>query len=606
LKFLAVPLVILLLAVTLTLAGAWERFEHMIYDGWFNLRGVQEPSGQVVIVGIDDESIYELGYPIPRDLHAGLLANLGQAAVVSFDFLSDYPTGAEVDAAFGGAIAEHGRVVLVCASLGVRRDEDGEYYQDLRFPIPELIESAAGIGFINMPTDFDNVVRRVLVVNPLGDGMYLPGFHLATLMAARGLNPADVRLDNVNRRVLVGEDIAVPIDRHVNVLTNFWGPGGTFETISYVGVLDGRVPAAFFNGKIVLVGPTTPLAQDIYNTPFTRSNIVQRGALPAPGVELHAGAIETYLTESYFHRAGPAVNLSVLVILGLAVAFTTRRLNAVAGTACLLLLVAGSAAAVYHIWLQAHYWLNLAGPAILMVLMFTGVTTENFLRAELEKRRTRAVFGRYVSPAVMEELLQNQELMGLGGKRRAVSILFSDIRGFTTYSDTHPAEEVVAKLNEYLTRMTAAIFRQGGTLDKYLGDGIMAVFGAPVPCEDHADRAVKVAHEMMEELEKLNAVWEAHGEERFKIGIGISAGEVIVGNVGSPERMDYTVIGGDVNLAARLENMTKEHGTPVIVSVRVYEQLRDEGLRGRFAEIGRVPVRGIAEPVAVYALMKPA
>ena len=601
LKSIILPLIIILIISITTALGAWEEFEHILYDHWFNLRGVATPSNAVVIIAIDDPSIYELNFPIARDVHAQLLEQLSEARVVAFDLLFDTHTDAVADTAFAQAITEHGRVVLAFASLGIQQHE-GEFYQDLRFPIPELAHGVAGIGFINMPVDFDNVVRRVLTVNPTAENMYLPGFHLATLMVAHGLTPEHLYFKKPHL-LAVGEQLQIPVDQNLKMLTNFWGPKATFETISYLDVLHGKIKPAFFAGKMVLIGPTTPLAQDFYPTPFTQGNIIQQGALPTPGVELHAGAIETYLTGQFFQRADPLINMLLLFLTGIIAAIVIRRLNPWTGVIFVFTLGLVLTAGTYFTWLHAYYWLNLVAPLLMVAFMYTGVTAENFLKAELEKRRTRSTFGRYVSPAVMEEILKNKKLLTLGGNRREITILFSDIRQFTTFSDTHQAEVVVNKLNEYLTGMTATIFKNGGTLDKYLGDGIMAVFGAPVACPDHADRAVKTAAAMIQELAKLNAVWKAQGKSPFEIGIGISSGEVIVGNVGSPERMDYTVIGGDVNLAARLENLTKKHQTPLIISERTYSLLNNpDELPLQFKPAGEVAVRGITKSVKIYVI----
>jgi len=218
-----------------------------------------------------------------------------------------------------------------------------------------------------------------------------------------------------------------------------------------------------------------------------------------------------------------------------------------------VVLVAGALlAVVFLVWLKLHYWVNAVSPLVMVAATYTGVTVENFLRTELERRQTKALFGRYVSPAVVEDLLRKGDRIELGGVKQEVTVLFSDIRGFTAFSEGKPPEAIVARLNEYFTAMTEIVFRRQGTLDKYLGDGLMAVFGAPAPSENHAAQAVAAAVEMLDRLEELNKQWQEKGEVNIGIGIGINSGSVVVGNIGSPERMDYTVIGEEVNLASRL------------------------------------------------------
>jgi adenylate cyclase len=213
------------------------------------------------------------------------------------------------------------------------------------------------------------------------------------------------------------------------------------------------------------------------------------------------------------------------------------------------------------------------------------------------------MFGRYVSPAVMEELLKNTDLAALGGQRREVTVLFADIRGFTSYSENKPPEEVVARLNFYLDEMTGVVFRNGGTLDKYLGDGLMAVFGAPLVLDQHAAKAVACALEIQRSVSRLNDEWLARGQQPLAIGIGINSGSVLVGNVGSHERMEYTVIGEDVNLASRLESLNKEYGSEIIISGQTREMLVEVETAGIVLhDLGKVPVRGLAAPVQIYSI----
>jgi adenylate cyclase len=483
------------------------------------------------------------------------------------------------------------------------RGESGEWLQELKTPLPHFTEAAAGIGFINMPAEKGNIVRRVTVIDTNFFGRPYPSFSLASILAATGLSPDDLKLTG---RTLQAGEIDVPVNEINQVLIDFWGPGGTFPTYSYIDVLEGRFDPDFWKGKIVLIGVATPTEKgDYYENPFTRGNLVLSEALPAPGVEIHASAIKTYLTGRYYHRARWPVNLIVLVISWLLTIFAARR-GAWVGFGSAFLVAAGLSFCAYIAWLKFHYWVNLAGPLIMVFLTYTEVTVENFVRAELERRRIRTVFGRYVPPAVVERLIAEGENIKLGGEKQEVTVLFSDIRGFTAYSEGKPPEKVVSRLNEYFTAMTAVVFRHGGTLDKFLGDGLMAVFGVPIPYPDHARRAVVTAIEMLERLEELNQDWKSRGEETMEIGIGINSGEVVVGNIGSPERMDYTVIGEEVNLASRLEGMNKKYNTRIIISERTARLLQESDLPEPWSlvELGEAKVRGLTEPVKIYTLTK--
>jgi adenylate cyclase len=213
------------------------------------------------------------------------------------------------------------------------------------------------------------------------------------------------------------------------------------------------------------------------------------------------------------------------------------------------------------------------------------------------------MFNRYVSPDVVEELMANPDSVSLGGRRQLITVMFCDIRGFTAYSENKDPEVVVNRLNEYLTALTQVIFRHGGTLDKYLGDGLMALFGAPVFYPDHVQRAIQVAIEMLEEVEKLNQVYVAKGQTPLKVGVGINSGTVLVGNVGSPERMDYTVIGEDVNLASRVEGLTKNFNTMIVISERSVRMLEDVSqLPWELQHLGHAEVKGFTAPVEIYTV----
>lgn len=593
--------VLIILVLLTVLAGLWERPELVMYDTWFKMKGAQSSPAEVVVVAMDDRSIKELGIlPWPRQVHARFIEGLKEARVIGFDLLFDTPGTPEENARLAAAMKSHGRVVL--ASSFSFEQEKGVSYQTPNFPIKQLATAAAGIGFINTPEDLDGVVRRLSVADVNYFKRPFPCFSLAVLMAGRGLNPNQLKF--TGESTLSAGDMPVPLDKKNQALIDFWGPAGAFKTYSYVDVLEGRVGRAELAGKIVLVGPTSATEQDLKYTPFTRGNMVLTGALPSPGVEVHASAIGTYLTGGFYQRAPFSINLAFLLLLGsLSAVAVSRAGNPWRGLLYLLALIAAAALAVYWAWYYKHYWINLVSPLGLAMLVYTGITAENLVRTELERRRTRALFARYVPPAVVADLLQHQEDIVLGGVRVELTVLFSDVRGFTSFSEDKTPEYVVTRLNEYFTEMTAVIFKYGGTLDKYLGDGMMVFFGAPIHYEDHADRAMAASLEMLERLAELNKRWLEQGGPTFDIGVGINSGPVVVGNVGSPERMDYTIMGGDVNLAARLESMNKEYKTKIIFSDRTLKYLkRKEELPGGIKFLGEASVRGMVEAVGIYTV----
>lgn len=591
---------VLLLTVGLSLAGVLEPWELALYDTWFNIRGTVTPSGDVVVVGIDDASIAEIGLWLwSREVYGRLLEQLALAPIVSFDLILDVPGEPEEDQAFSQAMGEHGGVVL--ATMFSFFQEDGEVYTELIVPADPFWETLLATGFVNTPQDLDNKVRGITPVDlNLMEDPY-PALSIATALLAMGYAPDDLELTGSSLRV--GERL-LPLTGEGKLLLDFYGPAGTIPTYSLADVVFGRVPPEEFRGKVVLVGVTSPLFHDQVETPFTKGNLVLDGRLAPPGVELHATVVENMHHGEFFRRAPTALNLALVVLGVLLALFLTANRNPWTGLAITVGILVFLTATITHFWYRNHYWLNLAAPALSVSLTYVGLTIEGYVRAEIERRKTKALFGRYVSPAVVEQLLANPDQVKLGGVWQEVTIMFSDIRGFTSYSEGRPPEEVVQRLNEYMTEMTAIIFRHGGMLDKYLGDGLMAVFGAPIPYPDHARRALAASLEMQSRLEELNEIWLARGESTFKSGVGLNSGSVIVGNIGSPERMDYTVIGEDVNLASRLEGMNKEYGTGIILSGRTLTSLETNGAAADFhiRSLGAVPVRGFEEPVPIYTV----
>jgi len=599
-QILLIIAVLCILLVSSYHLGWWNNLEAGAYDAWFRLRGPATSPEDIVIVEMDDNSVQELGRPPwPRDIHGKLLDKLADAKVVAFDFTFAAPTRPAEDEALAEAVRRHGRVIL--ATSFTFEEENGEMYQVLRQPLAELLKGAQGTGFINFPTEQDNVVRRTIPMDVNMSNRPYPSFALATALAARGLTPGDMR-PSAQGDLLAGE-VRVPLDVGLQVLINFWGPARTFNYVPYYQVLNGEVPAEYFRDKIVLVGPTTALEQDYFPTPFTRGNMVLNSALPTPGVELHASALASYLTNSYFEQSPRWIDMIIIAVMVVLALLVSARGRAMKALIYICLILIGYTGLVGLIWWKLRLWLPVMTPVVSTVLTFLVATLHNYINEEMERRRVQGLFGRYVNPSVVDYLLENKDQIQLGGQRREVTIMFSDIRGFTSFSEGKGPEEVVAKLNEYLTVMTRVIFKYGGTLDKYLGDGIMAVFGAPLKQDDHAERALGASKEMLVRLQELNKSWQEKGELTFDIGIGLNSGEVVVGNVGSPERMEYTAIGEEVNLAARLESMNKEYKTRIIFSERTFTYLkRADEIRENCLKLGEAQVRGLVQPIAIYTI----
>ncbi|MDD3269875.1 MAG: adenylate/guanylate cyclase domain-containing protein [Syntrophomonadaceae bacterium] len=593
-----VPLLLFILVQALVMLGVFSRSDLSLYDVCYRLKGAENPGEKVVVLAIDDSSISRLGPPAwPRSTHARLLEKLIQAKAVAFDLTFANAQDPKEDETFAQAIANHGRVVLA-AKFTFEQDENGEPVQGFEPPLNDLLAGCAGLGFVNTPTDIDQRVRRSSLVDVNTFETPFPSLAIATAMVSQNINYDELELQP--GRLTVGNK-QIPIDSLNQAMIKYWGPKATFKTISYADVIEGKVAPSYFKDKIVLVGTITPEDHDFLATPYTTSNMVKGGALDTPGVEIHASIVQNFLEGQWYRALDHRFNIFFLLLAGLLTSVLVSGRGPWRGLLGTFFVTAASMALVYCLWNYQHLWLSLAGPLALIFLTYVVVTSTEFIQAELGRRKTKAMFSRYVSPDVVDELMANPDEISLGGKKQVVTIMFTDIRGFTAFSENKDPVNVISRLNEYLTAQTDAILKHGGTLDKYMGDGLMAFFGAPVYYEDHVERAVKVARDIQQRVVELNEKWAKMGEVPLLIACGINTGPVVVGNVGSPERMDYTLIGEDANLASRVEALTKLFETLVLVSERSYELLPEGEVKNSLHYVGEELVKGFTNPIRVYS-----
>jgi adenylate cyclase len=293
--------------------------------------------------------------------------------------------------------------------------------------------------------------------------------------------------------------------------------------------------------------------------------------------------------------------LFLIFLFALVLGIFLPRLGAGAGALLFVALFAGYLGTVHYLFVSQGIWFNLVYPASALFFGYTSQTAYRFFTEERRARDIRRMFSSYVSKRIVDELIKDPSKAKLGGDRKEITVLFSDIRGFTSFSEKHQPEEVVKLLNEYLGAMTEIVFAHEGTLDKFVGDAIMALWGAPVGQPDHAERAVRCALAMIERLEQLQAKWRSEGKYAIDIGIGINTGDMVVGNMGAEgKKMDYTVIGDNVNLGARLEGLTRQYNNHIIISEFTYEKVKH---LARVNELGSVTVKGKQQPVVIYDLV---
>jgi adenylate cyclase len=569
-----------LLVAAAVFVDAWELAELAALDRFFRLRGPTATTTPIVIVTIDEDSFDELNlaWPFPRALHGTLLEFIaaGGPRAIGIDLLFPEPSirGDADDADLAEAVTRAKTVVLGAA---ITTMSEGFYQKtDVNFPIPAIRKGAAAVAPINLNKDSDAVVRRVLLRHATGGGAN-----------------ADEVLDGVNLalyRLAAKSGLPVaPLPAADEVLINFRGGRRSFPWVSYHRVVNGDIDPAVFRDKIVLVGATTHVLHDVFATPFERGGTM-------PGVEIHAHAIETLVRGDRVQEVPWQVSTALAVLLAPLAAWLVARFRAVRAFAAVTALLLTLLVAAFLLFALANVWVMIVMPGVALVLGYVAASTENFIRDQRERRRLSQFF----SPDVLREIVRHREGVNLGSSRRLVTVFFSDLRGFTSLSEQMEPEIVADMLREYLSEMTEVVFRNGGTVDKYIGDCVMAIWNAPFEDPQHAAKAVRTALDFQERTLAVSARWEEKLGGKIRNGCGINTGEAVVGTMGSRQRLEYTAIGDTVNLAARLESITKDYNASIIISESTYEYVK-----GAFMtrELGAVTVKGKTRPVRIFAVL---
>ena len=632
-------------------AGAtdpFRRVENTAYDWRVKRQATPlSPDSPIVIVDINESTVRALApligrWPWPRAVHAAAIDYLAKsgAKVIAYDVLfgehegrsettinGKTVSGADSDRALVESVRSAGNVIVVSDAVynGLAKGDDApapvmpgtaytpgagfEQVPQLQLPFDDLKGAVLGVGHNRLVRDLgSDFARRML---PFVDvkGVAVPSLGMAAALAFLDIPPDRVALERDTLRV---GDARVPLladptlggQSSRQALLRFRqpapGPDGVtsmFPGYSFYDVLlssdqqaSGGAPAipmSAFAGKLVFVGASASGLFDRYTTPFNQG---------AGGVELHATLADNVLSREFMRRALPATDRSAVVAGGFAAAAAAVFLPVGLATGIVVALAAG------YTWLASvtighGLWLALVTPLLASGLaLFGGVAWQYFVEGR-EKREIKRLFGRYVSKDVIEQLMADPALANLGGQRREMTVLFSDIRGFTTASEAGTPEAIVEQLNQYFGAMVDVLFRHRGTLDKFVGDMVMGLFGAPLEDLAHADHAVAAALEMTEVLNGLNERWKTEGRPILDIGIGINSGEMIAGNIGAETAMSYTVIGDAVNLGSRLESLNKDYGTRLLISEETRARLT---LPVQTRVIGEVNVKGRKQAVLVH------
>lgn len=472
--------------------------------------------------------------------------------------------------------------------------------------LPKLAEAAASYGFFDIIPDADGTIRRAILVIRYQDQDFFPSLDLQVLRQYENIPDqqiaAYIAADGIERIQFGAHQLHPWQDG--SALINYTGPYHSYPHYSMVDVISGTVPVDAFRDKIVLVGATALAIGDLRNTPF------QKQGSDYMGVEIHANILDNLLHSAEPQRtflirgfSEEIVDIGLIVLFGIGLGLWCGHARPLISTLAAMAALGAFSAFVYYGFVYWGRWYSFVVPAATLVASYASITSFRMFHEEGEKRKIRKTFSQYLSPGVIALIEKDpQKYIRPGGEVQELTVMFSDIRNFTTLSEGLTPNELVSLLNQYLSTMTDIIFRNLGTLDKYIGDAIMAFWGSPYPQQDHAYRACRCALEMMGGLEQLNRKWAEQGRRQMAIGIGLNTGPVNVGNMGSDKRLAWTVMGDNVNLASRLEGMTKEYRNRVIISESTYHQVSDKFV-GR--EVDRIRVKGKKQPVVIYELLAP-
>ncbi len=602
-----------------------------------------EEKSKVLILEIDQESFDQIPppynkWPWPRTYFKNVIENLTKAGVKAIGIDIIMPSADQFsiknDEALIEAIKKYKNVVVagkIDESIE-QRLETSNYSLDTKYNYNNIFYDAdSSLGIVQPPPDYDMVHRRYLPFRYTDiSGQSIPSFGFALVSKYYGLNNTQTAT-RVDDFFILGSK-KIPRYDATTMLVNFYGGDRTFRYVKFIDVLDDKrfktteeleygedvnrwesllsdsSTMAMFKDKIVLIGSTMPEDRDILAVSFAKGK--QTGDNTMYGVEFHANAIQNILSDNYLVPVNKTSEIMLIVFLSALTFFgssVTRKIKIKHGYALEILnilLVLVIILAIYKTSVYMFVHQNIVNaivhPALSVVTAYIGSTAYHFIKERKQNLFIKGMFSQYVNKDVLTELLANPEKLKLGGEKKNLTILFSDIAGFTTFAENKEPEELVSFINEILNELTKIIIANNGTLDKYIGDAVMAFWGAPMEVKDHAYKACLTSLQMQQRLGELREKWSKTGEAQIKIRIGINSGNVIVGNTGSDLKLNYTVLGDNVNLASRLEGANKEYGSNIMISGSTYDLVKEQFY---VRELDTIRVKGKTEPTKVYELV---
>ncbi len=620
----------IVLSVFLSYTTLYQTLELKLLDLNFAIRGpVSVEDSPIVIVAIDDESDVSTPHrwPWPRLYYAHVIENLEEAgaAVIGIDVILDQPDkyGHGSDDTLAVVLKKYDNIVLTGKILRIEHDFTNS---TLLPPYEKFLTDNTTWGLVSVEADLDGFYRNYLVGQTHFDSLY-PSFTAAALKIYKGL-PKDTPVLEDADNYYLGNDTIPKIDES-SMLINYVGPARSFIYYSFSQILDdmdfdlefeydidafddpgdeefgippGLLASGLLKNKIVLIGSTMKELHDNFPTPFLeyRTNEGVKAKAETPGVEIHANALHTILTQNYIKRLPEFYLYLIILIFAAIVIAITRYLPTLWSVALAILLTVAYFIFTVYQFIADGLMITFSTPFLVVIFIYVGETIYHFLMTQKEKKVIRGAFAHYVPEKIVQQIIANPDKLSLGGEERIVSVLFSDVASFTTISEELSPRNLVHLLNEYLTEMSEVIHKFNGVIDKFEGDAIMAEFGVPVAYPDHAKAACNSAIEMQEKLRNMRTHWIKEGKPALTARIGINTGEVIVGNMGSRHLFDYTVMGDHVNLGARLEGANKGYGSKIMISEFTHNELDDEFFT---RPLDFIRVKGKTKPVEVFELL---
>jgi len=582
--------------ITIYLSQSFNLFNHWDLSlSNFFYQTENRTSDEIALVIIDEETINSIGrwQDFTRADMAKVINNIAKdkPAVIGLDINYTEKSTTELDKELENSLKKFKNTVLVNEFI----KSDKKFISPLK-----QFSQYTKLGFANVETDPDGIVRHIKIKESSNTENHY-SFSTEILRKYFGLRDRDIKLDQQNKLIISKRPLrptsnpqkkfpplSLPLDKKNNFYINYFGKPNSYKSVSLIKVLKNEVPKNFFNKKIVLIGATTFTLHDAYLTPVSKKGIAM------PGVEIHANIIQTTLSQQFLLPAENWIKILTLAILSILISFICifwRIPYAIISTIIIssTYTILSWGAFGFGIILSTFY------PAAIILFAFIISIISKYLFEAKEKRFLRSTFSRYVSSSVVDQIMSKPDIVKLGGERRNLTIMFSDLGNFTTFSEKMTPENLVEFMNNYLSKMTDIILEKEGTLDKYEGDAIMAFWGAPTEIKDHPIAACEAAYLNLKEFKKLK-------ESKITLRIGLHSGDVIVGNFGSEKRFDYSVMGDNVNLASRLEGVNKIYGTSICVSKTTYLAAKSKFI---FRKLDIIRVKGKSKPVEIYELIEP-